>query len=271
MILKGESYVVETFKQFRERLGVSDDELIDALDASERADILEIYRDIRADDPDEPAPPDSLADLSELELHEGIWHELGMDETRMIQRVLAERHLPYTHLRDGPLHRIVEVDPELSDITIDDEAADGGTESDEIDGPDEPDNPSVAHAFAALEDLREFFRAEGMSDEQHVINEAHALIQEYQDAAGLGSDDPSVSPDDIHVVSTSRDDVWLVSDPHDGDVTGPEQACAYVQGRIDPDGDEDADDERVPWTYYDGTLDQPLRSIAVDGVATLNP
>jgi len=62
--------------------------------------------------------------------------------------------------------------------------------------------------------------------------------------------------ENIHVVSTTKENVWLV------EADNPDDAKQTAQTDLDPDAD---------WVYYESTLDDHLSGVKRDGSALLNP
>ena len=62
--------------------------------------------------------------------------------------------------------------------------------------------------------------------------------------------------ENIHVVSTTTGNVWLV------EADNPDEAEQTVQTDLDPDAD---------WVYYESTLDDHLSDVKRDGSVLLNP
>jgi len=106
-ILTGESYTVESLKQFMNRLNVDYTEIAESLPEDEQQKILDAENEFR-EDAGRPTV-DSLSEVDEEELRESIEANFGMTET--MKYVLESRDQDYTIMFDGvSLHRIVEID-----------------------------------------------------------------------------------------------------------------------------------------------------------------
>jgi hypothetical protein len=103
MIRSGEVHVVETAEQFVERTGF---EKLDALQANDIAVLAEAKK--YSPDGEEP---ESLEDV-----HQDIIDELFAELSSPIVPTLQEDHREWVHLRDGPVHTIVELHPEDTEV-----------------------------------------------------------------------------------------------------------------------------------------------------------
>jgi len=96
-IRQGDAYVVETFEQFTDRLGVDVSELLESLSAEDKAALRS----------SEATPLSKLPDDEVVEL---LHTEFGTGE--LILSVLESRAGEYTHLYDGTVHRIIDLHPQ---------------------------------------------------------------------------------------------------------------------------------------------------------------
>jgi hypothetical protein len=108
-IRTGNSYVVESFAQFRSRLDVSWTEVAQALDEDAQDDLLADANSQRADRGQ--ARAESVTDLEDVEVMEWV-EATGFGDHLLIQEVLDAREREYTHILDDVVHRIIELDPE---------------------------------------------------------------------------------------------------------------------------------------------------------------
>jgi hypothetical protein len=103
----GEKTVVETFSDFHQQLGVSDEEMAKVVSETAGGTFLALVNEERADN-DEP-PLDDLADAREHILVEACYERVG--KSTAISDILENRSQDYIVLSNGVTHTIVELNP----------------------------------------------------------------------------------------------------------------------------------------------------------------
>jgi len=105
-IRTGESYVVETLTQFKNRLHVNTNEIIDALRPELKQRIVKNQNEVREIEGKDPITTEEIKQIHEDDLKE----ELSQIATyKIIIDVLEARDREYTHLYDSVVHRIIEL------------------------------------------------------------------------------------------------------------------------------------------------------------------
>lgn len=108
-IRHGESYVVESVSQFKERLSVDTPEIVDALPPEAKQEVVDRENEFRADiDEADPITTDTIG-----EAHSDTVSNFLIDygTNSVIIDVLEDRDREYTHIYDPPVHRIIELTP----------------------------------------------------------------------------------------------------------------------------------------------------------------
>lgn len=107
MIREGDYYVIESFTQFREQLGVDWDEIAESFSEEGQSLILADENELRSACGDDPI--DDVTEV-EIDLLDQYVQDYGINT--VIINVLESRDREYVHLFEGHVHRIVELYPE---------------------------------------------------------------------------------------------------------------------------------------------------------------
>lgn len=105
-IRHGESYVVETFSQFRDCLDVDWEEIAEALPAKSQEQLLEEENKLRDEHGDPP-----VEDVKNVHKDVLVGHIESRGTNTVIRDVLDARETEYTHVTDVSIHRIIELHP----------------------------------------------------------------------------------------------------------------------------------------------------------------
>lgn len=108
----GATYAIQDLEQFRRRLDADWTEIAEALPAEEREAIVQAERGMRAADGVDDEV-ETIADIGNEELSEFIGQQFDLNE--LVINTLEERDREYTHVREGHVHKIIELYPTEGD------------------------------------------------------------------------------------------------------------------------------------------------------------